>query len=152
MADRTPFPMRLVTPEGVQFDGDVQMVIATGVGGEVGILARHAPIVADLKMGTCRVQTPQGDWRVWATAEGFATAHDSTAMVLVEEAVPADAIDLAAADELIADHENRIAGAGAGETEHDVYSSDVNAAAKSVAWGEHLKRVHEEYSAAGANA
>jgi F-type H+-transporting ATPase subunit epsilon len=150
MADYTPFPTKLVTPEGVQFDGEVTTAIVTGVGGNVGILARHAPIVADLRMGTCRVQLEDGTWRTWATAEGFATAHDSTAMVVVEEAVEASEIDLDAADALIAEHQNRIADSGAtGGEEHKVYSSDRVAAEKSVAWGEHLKAVHAEYANAG---
>ena len=148
MAERGSFPVRLVTPEGVQFEGEAQMVIATGVGGDVGILARHAPIVADLKMGSCRVQTPEGEWKTWATAEGFAKAHDSTALVLVEEAVPVEEIDVAAADALIEDHENRIAGSGSGTAEHDVYSSDVNASRKSIEWGQHLKRLASEHTAA----
>jgi ATP synthase F1 epsilon subunit len=121
------------------------MVLASGVGGDVGILAKHAPIVADLKMGICRVELPDGTWRTWATAEGFATAHDSNAIVLVEEAVEAKDIDVAAADELIQAHQNRVHNAGE-TTDHSVYSSDVKAAEKSVAWGEHLKAIHAEYA------
>ena len=146
MADYTPFPTKLVTPEGVQFDGDATTTIVTGVGGNVGILARHAPIVSDLRMGTCRVQLEDGSWRTWATAEGFATAHDSTALVLVEEAVEACDIDVEAADALIAEHRNRIADAGTASGEHKVYSSDHVAAEKSIAWGEHLKAVHAVYA------
>ena len=103
MADRTPFSLKLITPEGVQFDDEAQIVIVTGSGGDLGVLANHAPLVADLKIGTCKVQTPAGDWHTWATAEGFATTTESMTTVLVDEAVPVDKIDVAAAEKLIAE-------------------------------------------------
>lgn len=146
MADRTPFPFRLVSPEGVQFEGDVQIAIANGRGGDIGMLARHAPLVADLKLGSVKVQDVDGAWHSWATSEGFATTSGSVAMVLVEEAVAIESIDVAAADELIAEHQNRIDNIGT-PGEHDVYSSDRAASEKSIAWGEHLKKLAAEAAA-----
>lgn len=145
MSDRTTFSLRLISPEGVQFDGDAQVAIVNGVGGDLGLLANHAPIVADLKMGTCRLQDTDGAWHVWATAEGFATSSNSRATVLVEEAVRAEEIDVAAADELIEEHTNRIDNADK-SGEHDVYSSLEDASRRSIAWGEHLKSVHAAHS------
>jgi F-type H+-transporting ATPase subunit epsilon len=147
MADRTPYPAQLITPEGVLFEGDVQMVVASGVAGSVGLLARHAPIVTDLRLGTCRMQLPDGEWRTWATSEGFATAHDSTSLVLVEEAIEVGDIDLEQVTEMIEHHTNRMADADHKGGEHDIYSSDADAAQKSIAWGEHLKAVKAEYAA-----
>lgn len=147
MADRTPFSFRLISPEGVQFEGDVQIAIATGRGGDIGMLARHAPLVADLRMGTVKVQDADGAWHTWATSEGFATTSDSVAIALVEEAVAVEQIDTAAADELIAEHRNRIDNVGT-PGEHDVYSSDRAASERSIAWGEHLKKVAAEAAAA----
>jgi F-type H+-transporting ATPase subunit epsilon len=141
MADRTPFPFRLVTPEGSAWDAPVQMAIVTGTGGDLGLLAKHAPIVADLKLGTCKVLDEEGTWHAWATAEGFATTSDSVALALVEEAVEVDKIDVADAEALISEHSNSIADGHGG---HDVYSSNVKAAEKSIAWGEHLKKVAAE--------
>ena len=146
MSDRTTFAIRLISPEGVQFDGESQIAILNGVGGDVGLLANHAPIVADLKMGTCRLQDSDGAWHTWATAEGFATSNNSRATVLVEEAINVDDIDIAAADELITEHTNRIADADKHGGEHDVYSSGVEGSKRSVAWGEHLKAVHAAHA------
>ncbi len=146
MADHATFELRIISPEGVQYDGDAQLAICNGVGGDLGLLANHAPIVADLKMGTCRMQTTDGTWHVWATAEGFATSNNSRATVLVEEAVRAEDIDVDAADELITEHTNRIDNLDS-SGEHDVYSSLEDASRRSIAWGEHLKSVHAQYAA-----
>src|SRR5918912_1332969 len=56
MADeRRTFDLSLVTPEGPAFEGEVEMLIVPGQDGEIGILARHAPLVATLKAGGTRV-------------------------------------------------------------------------------------------------
>ena len=47
--------MSLVTPEGPAFDGDVEMMVVPGADGEIGVLARHAPLVALLKAGSTRI-------------------------------------------------------------------------------------------------
>ena len=52
-ADASTSP--LVTPEGAAFEGDAEMLIVPGAAGEIGVLARHAPLVATLKAGSTRV-------------------------------------------------------------------------------------------------
>ena len=54
MAERT-FSVSLVTPEGAAFEGEVEMLVVPGADGEIGVLARHAPLVALLKAGSTRV-------------------------------------------------------------------------------------------------
>ena len=56
MAGYETFPAKVVTPEGVAFDGLVQQIEVTSTAGGLGILARRAPVVADLKMGHVRAQ------------------------------------------------------------------------------------------------
>ncbi len=49
MADTHPkFEVSLVTPEGDAFRGDAEMLIVPGAAGDIGVLARHAPLVATL--------------------------------------------------------------------------------------------------------
>ena len=55
MADHPLFPVSVVTPEGAAFEGDAEMLIVPGQSGEIGVLARHAPLVAMLKAGSTRV-------------------------------------------------------------------------------------------------
>ena len=55
MADTHPnFDIALVTPDGPVFDGEAQMIVVPGAAGEIGVLARHAPLVATLKAGSTR--------------------------------------------------------------------------------------------------
>ena len=51
----------LVTPDGPAFEGEVQMVIVPGAAGEIGVLARHAPLVAMLRAGATRVHVDEGE-------------------------------------------------------------------------------------------
>jgi F-type H+-transporting ATPase subunit epsilon len=128
----TPFPVKVVTPEGVLFEGDVRELEVTSVSGGLGILARRAPIVADLKLGRVRVELEDGTRRAWATEEGFVQASDSTATVVVEEAVAADEIDAAAAAELVSEGRAKLEAAGSDEVEATL-------ARREIAWGEHLQ-------------
>lgn len=94
MADeRRRFDVSLVTPEGPAFEGDVEMLIVPGAAGEIGVLARHAPLVATLKAGSTRVHVRQGDVREFATGPGFFKVELDRAIALVDDAVLASEID-----------------------------------------------------------
>ena len=55
VSDHPPFEVAVVTPDGPVFDGEARMLIVPGAAGEIGVLARHAPLVATLKAGSTRV-------------------------------------------------------------------------------------------------
>ena len=101
MADeRKRFSVSVVTPEGPAFEGEAEMLIVPGAAGEIGVLARHAPLVATLKAGSTRVHVTQGDEVLeLATGPGFFTVADDRAIALVDGAVSADDIDAARAQE-----------------------------------------------------
>ena len=62
MADAHPkFDVAVVTPEGDAFRGEAEMLIVPGAAGEIGVLARHAPLVATLKAGSTRVHLGGGE-------------------------------------------------------------------------------------------
>lgn len=130
-SNHTPFPAKIVTPEGVLFEGDVRELEVTSVSGGLGILARRAPIVADLKLGQVRAELEDGTWLTWATEEGFAQASNSTATVVVEDAIAADDIDAGTAQELISEGRAKLDAAGSDDAE-------ARAARREIAWGEHL--------------
>src|SRR2546429_8391733 len=54
------FPLRVVSVERSLFEGDVEFIIATGAEGELGVLARHAPLMTILKPGPLRIQETYG--------------------------------------------------------------------------------------------
>jgi F-type H+-transporting ATPase subunit epsilon len=97
MADHPLFSVSVVTPEGAAFDGDAEMLIVPGAAGEIGVLARHAPLVALLKAGSTRVHTGDGQVQEFATGPGFFQVLEDRAIALVDAAVTADDIDAAAA-------------------------------------------------------
>ena len=58
---REAFSVSLVTPEGPAFEGESEMLIVPGAAGEIGVLARHAPLVAMLRAGSTRVHVHEGE-------------------------------------------------------------------------------------------
>src|ERR671934_636332 len=95
MADRKRFDVSLVTPDGPAFEGEAELIIVPGQAGEIGVLARHAPLIATLKAGSTRVYV---DWDAddvleFATGPGFFQVIEDRAIALVDDAVPAKEID-----------------------------------------------------------
>ncbi len=93
MADHPLFSVSVVTPEGPAFEGDAEMVIVPGAAGEIGVLARHAPLVAMLNAGSTRVHLGDGEVREFATGPGFFQVLEDRAIALVDDAVAAGEID-----------------------------------------------------------
>src|SRR2546429_8575133 len=74
------------------------MVIVPGAAGEIGVLARHAPLIALLQAGSTRVYTNREAEEVqeFATGPGFFTVEQDRALALVDTAVNVREIDPAA--------------------------------------------------------
>jgi F-type H+-transporting ATPase subunit epsilon len=94
MADGHPlFSVSLVTPDGPAFEGEAEMLIVPGAAGEIGVLARHAPLVATLKAGSTRVHLGGTEVRTFATGPGFFKVETDRALALVDDAVDINDID-----------------------------------------------------------
>jgi F-type H+-transporting ATPase subunit epsilon len=96
MADVHPkFDVALVTPEGEAFRGEAEMLIVPGAAGEIGVLARHAPLVATLKAGSTRIYRDRANEDVleFATGPGFFKVELDNAIALVDDAVDVKEID-----------------------------------------------------------
>ena len=89
------FDLSLVTPDGPVFEGEVEMLVVPGAAGEIGVLARHAPLIATLKAGSTRVYLDRDSENVkeYATGPGFFKVETDRAIALVDDAVSADEID-----------------------------------------------------------
>jgi F-type H+-transporting ATPase subunit epsilon len=90
---RRTFSISLVTPEGAAWEGEAEMLIVPGAAGEIGVLARHAPLVAMLKAGSTRVHVSATEHFEFATGPGFFKVERDRALVLVDDAVRALEID-----------------------------------------------------------
>jgi F-type H+-transporting ATPase subunit epsilon len=99
MADRRLFSVSVVTPDGPAYEGDAQMIIVPGAAGEIGVLARHAPLIATLKAGSTRVHVNDTQVLEFATGPGFFQVLQDRAIALVDDAVDALKIDAARAQE-----------------------------------------------------
>ena len=108
MADRDKLEAQVLTPEGEVFKGElVQLSTRTAVG-EVGILARHAPMVARLVPAELRLHVSEGETQRYAQGEGWLEVFANQARVLVAEAIPPDELDAGELRERLEDAERRL--------------------------------------------
>jgi F-type H+-transporting ATPase subunit epsilon len=110
--ERKRLGVRLLTPEGAVFDDLAYMVIAPSVMGEVGILPRHTPFIAFLRMGETRIKLLDDTELVYATTEGYVSVEEDQVLVLVEQAEKADEIDRARAQDALDRAQAALAEAG----------------------------------------
>ncbi len=121
-ATRT-FDLSLVTPEGAAYEGEAEMLIVPGVSGEIGVLARHAPLVAMLRAGEIRVKA-NGEWQAFAAGPGYFKVHQDRALVLVDDAVRAEEIDLDEARRQAEEARALLERIDAGEEEQDRWQAE----------------------------
>ena len=93
VTDHPPFEVAVVTPDGPAFEGEARMLIVPGAAGEIGVLARHAPLVATLKAGSTRVHIDANEVLEFATGPGFFKVELDRALALVDDAVNVREID-----------------------------------------------------------
>ena len=121
MPEFTPYPVELITPEGIVFSGDAERVVVPGAAGELGILANHAPLISLLQPGETRVTDAEGTVRRYATDDGFVQVRKNQTLVLVGEAVDAESIDASDVNRRL--EEARAALERANDGDGDVYAA-----------------------------
>ena len=114
------FDVSLVTPDGAAYEGEAEMIIVPGQIGEIGVLARHAPLIATLKAGSTRIHLTGGDDAiVFATGSGFFQILNDRAIALVDGAVQASEIDDAKARAQLAEAQAELEAIDRGESSAD---------------------------------
>ena len=88
----TPFKLKIVTPDGLIFDGEAEELIVRTTGGDVAILARHINYVAPLGMGRA-VVISGGQRRTAACIGGMLSVVDGVATLVATTFEWADKID-----------------------------------------------------------
>ena len=76
----------VISPERMLFDGSVTSVVAPAFDGEVGVLARHAPLVTLLGRGVLRLEGVEGGTRRFEVDGGFLQVADDIVRVVTESA------------------------------------------------------------------
>lgn len=108
------FDLSVVTPEGAVFEGEASMIIVPGDAGEIGVLPRHAPLVAMLRAGETRIRVGS-EWTSFATGPGYFKVQRDRAIALVDDAVKAEHIDVQQAHEQAEEARALLERADAGE-------------------------------------
>jgi len=112
------FSLSVVTPEGAAYEGEAERLVVPGDAGEIGVLARHAPLVAMLRAGEIRIKSG-GEWQSFAAGPGYFKVQRDRAIVLVDDAVRAEDIDVEQARREIEEAEALLERAEAGDEEID---------------------------------
>jgi F-type H+-transporting ATPase subunit epsilon len=92
LADKK-YPVEVLTPEGMAFKGEVEMLSTRTEVGEIGLLANHAPLLATLDPAELRLHLSDSEVKRYAQAEGYLQVFANQALVLVEECVEPERID-----------------------------------------------------------
>lgn len=99
----------IVSAHGEIFSGEVTMVFATGVAGELGISPRHAPLITQLKPGPVRVLDEKGEEQFFFVSGGIIEVQPHVVTVMADTAMRGEDLDQAAAEAAKADAERAIA-------------------------------------------
>ena len=114
------FDVSLVTPDGPVYEGEIEMLIVPGADGEIGVLARHAPLIAMLNAGSTRVHVKrETEVLEFATGPGFFKVEQDRALALVDDAVDARQVDDARARAQLEAAQAELEAIDRGESEGD---------------------------------
>ena len=103
----------IVSAEAEMFSGLVEMVVAHGNLGDLGVAPGHAPLITDLKPGPIRVIKQGGEQEVFYISGGFLEVQPNMVKVLADTAIRAADLDEAAAQQSLQEAEKALHAKGA---------------------------------------
>ena len=102
--------LNIVAPDhSVLADDNVSSLIVPAADGYLGILPRHAPLMAELGIGDIEIKHPDDSVRHVATSGGFLMVEHNKVTILADTAELAENIDVARAEESLHRAERRLA-------------------------------------------
>jgi F-type H+-transporting ATPase subunit epsilon len=119
------FTVEVLTPEGEVFRGDVISISTKTVGGEIGVLANHVPILAALEPNLLRLQVSSSERVELAQAHGIMQVFGNQAEILVEEAIPVGELDIGSLESQLQDARARAEDETAGEAARAAAEKDL---------------------------
>jgi len=99
----------IVSAEEEIFSGLVEMLVATGEMGELGVNYGHAPLLTSLVPGPVRIVTQDGQEKIFYVSGGFLEVQPGVVSILADTAIRADDVDEAAAEEARKEAEQALA-------------------------------------------
>lgn len=103
----TPFKLKIITPEKTFFEGETEQIIARTASGNVGILAGHAPYVANIVSSPFQIKL-DGEFKTAAISGGLIKVSAEGVTVVTSAVEWADEIDVARAERAKAAAERKI--------------------------------------------
>lgn len=85
------FQLDVVSVTGSIFSGEVREVILPGISGEIGVLARHMPIVTPLTVGEVLVKTPNETFSL-SIGKGVFSFDSGKGRLLIEDVTAVDEV------------------------------------------------------------
>jgi F-type H+-transporting ATPase subunit epsilon len=92
------FKLEIATAERLVYSDDVNMVIAWGTEGQLGILPHHAPLITMLQPGELIIRKDDGESYL-AVSGGFLEVRPEKVVILADACERADEIDIARAED-----------------------------------------------------
>jgi F-type H+-transporting ATPase subunit epsilon len=129
----------IVSAEQSLFSGLVELLVATGSQGELGITFGHAPLLTDLKPGPVRVVKQEGEEEIYYLSGGFLEVQPNSISILADTAFRADDLDEAAALEAKQQAEHDISNQS-GEFDYSRAASQLAAAVAQLRTIEQLRK------------
>ena len=114
MADHDTLDAEVLTPEGPVFEGELVQVSTRTAVGEVGILAKHIPMIARLVPSELRLHKSEGEIETYAQGEGWLQVFANRVRVLVAEVVSPDDLDAGDLKQRLEDAEQALSEADEG--------------------------------------
>lgn len=99
----------IVSAEQEIYSGLVEMVVATGTLGDLGISYGHAPLLTSLEPGPVRIKKQNGESEVYYVSGGYLEVQPGVVSILADTAIRADDLDEAAAAEAQKEAEHALA-------------------------------------------
>lgn len=96
----------VITPEATVLESEATSAVIPAYDGEIGILRNRAPMLCRLGYGVMRLETPQGQRRLFVDA-GFAQVVDNKLTVLTDDAMAPEQIDTQSVNAELAEAKNR---------------------------------------------
>ena len=89
----------IVSAEAQIFSGLVELLVANGSNGELGVTYGHTPLLTDLTPGSVRVVLQGGEEEVYYVSGGYLEVQGDVVTILANTAVRGDDLDEVAAEE-----------------------------------------------------
>jgi F-type H+-transporting ATPase subunit epsilon len=119
--DQHTLEAEVLTPEREVFSGELRQLSTRTAAGEIGILARHAPMVARLVPAELRLHLPDGgEVERYAQGEGWLEVFANRARVLIAEAIPPDQLDAGDLRERLEEAQQELSEADEGSAAHEL--------------------------------